>query len=405
MPLIFSMDGSYDDFLALLYVARHPLFDLRAIAVEATGFGTPHGAPTNVAAVMALLGRPEVPIAFGHFPSLSPAAHFPLEWRIGMDRFFESMYMNGTFGDTAVLQMTSSAISGVLAPKLISQTLMESDCPVVVLTTGPVTNLAVALQESPAAARNIKAVFMMGTAYGVPNTNNVNDEQLTYNGVWGACAEDGGSTYTGLSAPLVVDGQRQEGVRRGCRGVNMTQHGETEWNIFQDVLAWHSTMGALKRSDAKVYVLAANASQNMAMNHSQVHDLTSDLADLRLRSFVRHLTKAFIQLVDEARWWDAQVAVMMSEVLTGFDSSGEGVCAGWARQRRTSVSLVWRSVLEVGQSNPYGSVVDDPNANAPEIDYCLFGNPSRMMEVFFSAVNRSRFLSGTSPSTNFTCSC
>lgn len=405
LPLIFSMDGSYDDFLALLYVARHPLFDLRAIAVEATGFGTPHGAPTNVAAVMALLGRSDVPIAFGHLPSLSPIAHFPLEWRIGMDRFFETMYTNGSFGDAAVLEMTSSAITGVIAPTLISQTLIASACPAVVLTTGPVTSLAVALQQSPAAASNILAIFMMGTAYGVPNTNNVNDEQLTYNGVWGACAEDGGYTHTGLSAPLKVKGQRREGVRRGCRGVNMTQHGDTEWNIFQDALAWHSTMSALKRSDAKVYVLAANASQNMAMNHSQVEELTDDLADSRLRAFVRHLTKAFIQLVDEARWWDAQVAVMMSEVLTGFDTSGGGICAGWARKRRTSVSLVWRSVLAEGQLNPYGSVTDDPNANAPEIDYYfLFGNPARMMEAFWPVVNGSQFLSGSCPSASFACS-
>ena len=59
----------------------------------------------------------------------------------------------------------------------------------VVLTTGPVTNLARALQRDPSVVKNIRSLFMMGSAYGVKGTNNVYNWQMTFNGVQGSCRQ------------------------------------------------------------------------------------------------------------------------------------------------------------------------------------------------------------------------
>merc|ERR1719293_503748 len=81
----------------------------------------------------------------------------------------------------------------------------------------------------------------------------------------------------------------------------------------------------------------------------------------RLRLFVVELAKAFLK-IGEAKWWDAQCAVMMDEILSG---NPIGVCSKYSQGRKTSVSLVWRSLLSDDELNPYGSVRDDEHADAP----------------------------------------
>jgi inosine-uridine nucleoside N-ribohydrolase len=372
------MDANYDDTLALLYIAKSPNFALKAISVEADGMGTPHGGPTNMAAVARFLGLDSVPIAFGQQQSLSPIATMPLQWRIEVDEFFERMYSDRPNG--SVLEMTDSAISTLSAPRLINQVLKQSACPVVVLCTGPVTSLAVALDMEPSVVENIHSLYMMGSSYGA-FTNNVYDWQMTYNGVRGSCSEDGGQTFTGLNRPLVTSL-----VRPGCRGVNMTEHGNTDWNVFMDVLAWRKVYSYLKDKKAgEVYVLAANATLNMPVTLPAMEAHAETLSDERLRIFVLELAKAFLK-AGEAKWWDVQSAVMMDEIMSG---NPIGVCSKYAKSKRTSVSLVWRSLLKSGELNPYGSVRDDEYAEAPPIDYCLDGDSERMWAVYWPMINRS----------------
>ena len=60
----------------------------------------------------------------------------------------------------------------------------------------------------------------------------------------------------------------------------------------------------------------------------------------------------------------------MDEVISGRPL---GVCANWALNRSTSVSLRWRSLLEEGEVNPYGSIRDAETAEAPLVARKLGG--------------------------------
>ncbi|CAE6965710.1 rihA [Symbiodinium natans] len=378
-PFIWDNDANYDDTLALLYLAHSENLDWKAITIESDGMGTPHGGPTNIAAAASLVGLGDVPIAMGGLSSLSPIATMPLQWRLETDEFFERMFRGG------ILDETDRAIVDLTAAQLIVKILNESACPVVILTTGPATNVAEALDMDPSIAGNIHGIYMMGSAYGVPGTNNVYDWQMTYNGVKGSCTEDGGQTYTGLSPPLNRSGV-VSAIRPECRGVDMTAHGDTEWNVFMDVRAWHMVYGFLKDLPADhVYVLAANATLNMPVTLEEMEEYAATLADPGLRIFVTELAKAFLA-AGEAKWWDAQCAVVMDQVLSGLK---QGVCSNWFEDKLTSVSLVWRSNLTDGELNPYGSVYDDEDAHAPPIDYCLDGNVTQMWEVYWPMVNQT----------------
>jgi len=241
----------------------------------------------------------------------------------------------------------------------------------------------------PSLANNIHSVYMMGTAYGVNGTNNVYNWQMTYNHVKGSCSEDAGQTYTGLSPPLELEGE-EEGekhhslVRPDCRGIDMTKHGDSEWNIFMDSRAWRMVYGYLKDSSASVHVLAVNATLSMAVELPMMEQYAETLHDERLRIFTIELAKSFLK-AGEAKWWDAQCAVMMDEILSG---NPLGVCSNYARGKKTSVSLVWRSLLKHGELEPYGSVKDDELADAPPVDYCLDGNVSKMWEVYWPMVDK-----------------
>ena len=134
-PFIWDNDANYDDTLALLYLAHSENLDWKAITIESDGMGTPHGGPTNIAAAASLVGLGDVPIAMGGLSSLSPIATMPLQWRLETDEFFERMFRGG------ILDETDSAIVDLTAAQLIVKILTESACPVVILTTGPATNV------------------------------------------------------------------------------------------------------------------------------------------------------------------------------------------------------------------------------------------------------------------------
>eukprot|EP00428_Durinskia_dybowskii_P023424 CAMPEP_0170237338 /NCGR_PEP_ID=MMETSP0116_2-20130129/18419_1 /TAXON_ID=400756 /ORGANISM="Durinskia baltica, Strain CSIRO CS-38" /LENGTH=429 /DNA_ID=CAMNT_0010488141 /DNA_START=105 /DNA_END=1394 /DNA_ORIENTATION=- len=391
VPLLFAMDADYDDMLALVYLAKHPMFGLRGIVVERTGFGTPHGGPTNTAALAAFLGQGHVPIAYGHMPSLSPVANFPTAWRVALDGVFESLYEVACedCGNRTALEPVTPGISPLPAPRLISRVLSESECPVVVLTTAPVTSLAVALYEvdqAYQAAEKIRAVFMMGTAYG--GENNVLDSELTFNGKAPGCTDSGGANYETLSS---------EGFkpRARCRGVNMTKNGDTEWNVFLDTLAWQRVYGALFASATRVYTFTSRAAWGAAFDQEENIAHAEALADPRLRAVMVQLVTS-LGSTPGARWWDAAAAVVMAEVLAGADAEGAGVCADWARQRQAGVSLLWRSRPGPGQKNPYGSVADDPAAAAPLTDFCIRGRPGRMEDAYWPVVQGAQAGGNTS---------
>ena len=134
-PFIWDNDANYDDTLALLYLAHSENLDWKAITIESDGMGTPHGGPTNMAAVAKLVGLSHVPIAMGGLSSLSPISTMPLQWRLETDEFFEREFESG------ILNMTDKAIVDETAAQLIVKILRESECPVVILTTGPATNV------------------------------------------------------------------------------------------------------------------------------------------------------------------------------------------------------------------------------------------------------------------------
>jgi purine nucleosidase len=152
--LILDVDTGIDDSLALLYVAASP--DAEIVAVTCVS-GNTDGAQVamNTRAVLELAGRTDVEVALGREVPLvrqletTPETHGPQ----GLGH--------------AVLPPPSRPLSDRHAVDLIVDEVRKRPGEIVLVTLGPLTNLALALDKEPNLPRLLKGYTLMGGAYGV----------------------------------------------------------------------------------------------------------------------------------------------------------------------------------------------------------------------------------------------
>ena len=157
-----TTDMSSDDFVALLYLLRHP-------DVEVLGIGSADGvahvgpAATGVLRLLTLLGREDIPVAVGSDKHLEGDHSFPSAWRGGADRLF------GLDLPQAKAQPVAASTA-----ELLAEVVKARPGQVTVVLLGAHTDLALALRANLGLAAQIKAVHMMGGAVHVPG--NINAE-------------------------------------------------------------------------------------------------------------------------------------------------------------------------------------------------------------------------------------
>ncbi|MEV6304097.1 nucleoside hydrolase [Actinoplanes sp. NPDC051861] len=159
VPVIYDSDMDFDDASTLAYLCEeHKLgrVDLRAVTVADNGFGVPQRTLRHARSVLEQCGLPRVPVASG---GLGEGVHpAPAELVATIETV-----LSGALGDGG----RPPYISDVSATELIARTVRRSRQPVMVIATGPLTNIAAAL-ESRATARRISHVQVMGGALRVP---------------------------------------------------------------------------------------------------------------------------------------------------------------------------------------------------------------------------------------------
>jgi pyrimidine-specific ribonucleoside hydrolase len=157
-PLIVDTDGGSDDAMALLYLLQDPSVDVEAITVSGTGLvHCPIGA-ANVAGLVALAAAPSaIPIACGPAEPIEGSRSFPDDWRTQAD---------GRYG--GILPSGEAPAASIDAVGLLLRVGHDAPRPVTVLTLGPLTNLALALDADPSIVREIDHVVVMGGAFSVP---------------------------------------------------------------------------------------------------------------------------------------------------------------------------------------------------------------------------------------------
>lgn len=156
-PVIIDTDMAADDWMAILYLLNRPDIHIKAITV--TGAGEAHCEPgvRNAMRLTALAGQPDIPVSCGRETPLQGSHTFPADWRERVD---------------ALAGLTLPDNPGSPAPhtavELLTTTLESSPDKMTILTLGPLTNLAEALQSAPELKDTIEMIYIMGGAVEVP---------------------------------------------------------------------------------------------------------------------------------------------------------------------------------------------------------------------------------------------
>jgi inosine-uridine nucleoside N-ribohydrolase len=159
---VVDTDMAADDWMALLYLLRRP--DVAVKAITVSGTGEAHCAPgvRHALDLAAFANRALIPVACGRDTPLQGQHTFPTSWREDVDRL-----LGLTLPDATTTGAQQSAV------EVLTTAIGTSPHKVVVVTLGPLTNLAEALQRTPALVGNIEMVYVMGGALTVPG--NISD--------------------------------------------------------------------------------------------------------------------------------------------------------------------------------------------------------------------------------------
>ena len=155
-PVLLDCDPGHDDAIAIMLAVSDPGIDLRAVTTVA-GNVTLDNTTRNALRVLDMVDRPDIPVAAGRdrprVRDLSTAA-----------------VMHGESGLAGPLpaEPSRSALD-VPAIELIEQVLLESDEPVTLVATGPLTNMADVVERLPHLRTRIRELVIMGGAVDLGN--------------------------------------------------------------------------------------------------------------------------------------------------------------------------------------------------------------------------------------------
>ncbi len=153
--LVHDCDPGNDDALGILVAAGHPGLSLLAVTTGAGHLAADRTA-RNAAAVVAMLSGTRPPVAAG-------AAGPLVRERLVAQVLDMSAGLDPERTDLPVVDLS-------LLPSAELLRRMAADEPgLVVATTGPLTNLALALRSDPGCARNLGRIVMLGGSWGLGN--------------------------------------------------------------------------------------------------------------------------------------------------------------------------------------------------------------------------------------------
>lgn len=153
-PLLVDVDTGVDDAIALAYLVAAKA-DIRAVTTVA-GNVFVDIATENTLRVLHALGSSDVPVHRGASkPLVAP--------------YRDAMHVHGENGlGGAHLSPSSATVQALAGPAAIIAAATEHAGELDVLTLGPLTNLAIAVNVRPEIVRQIRRVIVMGGAFCVP---------------------------------------------------------------------------------------------------------------------------------------------------------------------------------------------------------------------------------------------
>jgi purine nucleosidase/pyrimidine-specific ribonucleoside hydrolase len=156
VPILIDCDPGHDDAIAIMLALASPEVELRAVTAV-SGNAPLHHTVANAIRVLDHVGRPDIPVAAG--------ADRPLV----QDPFTPGDVHGPTGLDGPDLPPPSREPAAAHAIDLIAEQVEASPEPLVLVPTGPLTNIALFAARYPDVAARVGRVVLMGGAAGFGN--------------------------------------------------------------------------------------------------------------------------------------------------------------------------------------------------------------------------------------------
>ena len=156
-PIILDCDPGHDDALAIALALARPELRVEAITTVAGNAGLER-TTLNARRVLTLLGRTDVPVAAGADRPLlrEPWAPVSVHGVSGLD--------GADLPEPTVDAVDASAV------ELAARVIRDSEEPMRIVATGPLTNVGLLLRAAPSIATNIAGIWLMGGSIAEGNT-------------------------------------------------------------------------------------------------------------------------------------------------------------------------------------------------------------------------------------------
>lgn len=180
-PVIFDHDGGVDDLLSLMLLLTMEEIDLKAVCITPADCFL-SDATTTTLKLLSLFNRKDVDVVQGNLHGVNP---FYYDWRA-------QPKMLNALPTLLSLDADSSLIHPLPAHQYMQEALKTSEEPVTVLMTGPCSNLAKAIDESPQCLDKLQKVIWMGGAIDTKGNVAIHNHDGTaeWNVYWDAPAAD-----------------------------------------------------------------------------------------------------------------------------------------------------------------------------------------------------------------------
>jgi inosine-uridine nucleoside N-ribohydrolase len=253
--VLIDTDAGTDDLMAIAFLLSHPEVRIEGITI-ANGLAHPAAGARNIARLLELAGRREIPVFAGRDTPLRGRAEFPEEWRKISDAL-----------PRVTLPAASREPEKRSAADYLVERLSDQRRKVRILALGPLTNLAEAFERRPAGAQAIAEIVIMGGAVRV--TGNL------------------------------ADG-----------GLFKTDNKTAEWNMFVDPLAARIVF----RSGVPIRVVGLDATNRVPIGAAFLRDFEAHVRS-PLGRFVTQVLASDRTLIDQGYFyaWDPLAAVALVE--------------------------------------------------------------------------------------------
>jgi pyrimidine-specific ribonucleoside hydrolase len=156
-PILLDCDPGIDDMIAILVAVAEPGIEL--VGVTTVGGNVGLDATTrNALDVLALAGRPDIPVARG--------ADRP--YLRSLENRAESVHGDNGLGGITLPASTAAPVAST-ALELIAEAIRGSARPLTLVATGPLTNVALLFAVHPELASRLERLVVMGGSIGAGN--------------------------------------------------------------------------------------------------------------------------------------------------------------------------------------------------------------------------------------------